>query len=108
MVEEKPFFDPGMSFDEANPISPGAVVLEGITLKGKPCRLVDNTATVPCDEMKALLRDLIEQHKFGPGGLSASGGNTITLGMPESAHVQLGDTLYRLLIFDYEARLEKF
>lgn len=108
MVEEKPFFDPGKSFDEANPISPGAVVLEGTSLKGKPCRLVDNTATVPLDELKILLQALIEQGKFGPGGLSASGGNTITLGMPESAHVQLNDTLYRLIIFDYEARLERF
>ena len=108
MVEENPFVDTGVGFDEANPLHPSAQVLEGLTRKGKPCRLVDNTASVPQAEMQELLQALIEQDKFGPGGLSPAGGNTITIGMPESAHVQLGDTLYRLIIFDYEARLERF
>lgn len=108
MVEDSSFIDHNLSFDEANPLNPDAVVLEGVTRKGRPCRLIDNTASAPRNEMQELLQALIEQDKFGPGGLSAAGGNTITLGMPESAHVQLGEKLYRLIIFDYEARLEPF
>lgn len=108
MAEHNPFVDPSVSLEDANPRRPDAVILEGRTLKGKACRLVDNTASAPHAELEILLQALIEHDKFRLGGLSVAGGNTISIGTPESAHVQLGDKLYRLLVFDYEARLEPF
>ncbi|EGQ62060.1 hypothetical protein GGI1_10580, partial [Acidithiobacillus sp. GGI-221] len=51
----------------------GAVIVEGMTKRGKPCRLIDNTASAPREELVALLNDLIEQEHFGPSGLSVAG-----------------------------------
>ena len=90
------------------PLCSGAVILEGMTKRGKPCRLIDNTASAPREELVALLNDLIEQEHFGPSGLSVAGGNTIRIGAPQSAHVQLGEHIYRMIVVDYSARLESF
>ena len=90
------------------PLRSDAVLLVGMTKRGKPCRLIDNTVSAPHEELKALLNDLIEQEHFGPSGLSTAGGNTIRIGAPQSAHVQLGENIYRMIVVDYEARLEEF
>ncbi len=90
------------------PLRSDAVLLAGMTKRGKPCRLIDNTVSAPREELKALLNDLIEQEHFGPSGLSVAGGNTISIGAPQSAHVQLGGNIYRMIVVDYEARLEEF
>ena len=90
------------------PLRSDAVILEGMTKRGKPCRLIDNTVSAPREELAALLNDLIEQEHFGPSGLSMAGSNTISIGTPQSAHVQLGENIYRMIVVDYAARLETF
>ena len=90
------------------PLRSDAVILEGMTKRGKPCRLIDNTVSAPREELAALLNDLIEQEHFGPSGLSMAGSNTISIGTPQSAHVQLGENIYRMIVVDYAARLEAF
>ncbi|WP_308389074.1 hypothetical protein [Acidithiobacillus sp. AMEEHan] len=90
------------------PLTPHARVVEGQTRRGKPCRIVDNTGTVAEAELRTLLEELIEQDHFQPLGLSMAGGNSIQIGAPQTAHVQLGDDLYRLIVLDYEARIEGF
>jgi len=86
----------------------GMVSVTGLAHNGKPCRLTDHTGTVTEAELAALLRDLIVGRHFGLRGMSARGEHTIRLGEPEFSHIQLGDRLYRLLVFAYEARLEPF
>lgn len=90
------------------PLRSDAVILKAKTKRGKLCRVIDNTVSVPREELEALLNDLIEQEHFGPSGLSVAGGNTISIGAPQSAHVQLGGNIYRMIVVDYEARLEDF
>ncbi len=90
------------------PVSPHARIVSGFTRRGKPCRLVDNTGTVVPEDLGALLEDLISQDHFQPLGLSAAGGNAIRIGVPQTAHVQLGERIYRLVVMDSEARLEIF
>ncbi len=94
--------------DGLPPLRSDAVILEGMTKRGKPCRLIDNTVSAPREELAALLNDLIEQEHFGPSGLSMAGSNTISIGTPQSAHVQLGENIYRMIVVDYAARLETF
>ena len=94
--------------DGLPPLRSDAVILEGMTKRGKPCRLIDNTVSAPREELAALLNDLIEQEHFGPSGLSMAGSNTISIGTPQSAHVQLGENIYRMIVVDYAARLEVF
>jgi hypothetical protein len=89
-------------------VSELAIILEGTAHNGKPCRVVDNTGTLDRAELAALLEELIEARRFGLSGLSAKGGNTIRLGEPEFTHIQMGENLYRLILFPYEARLEAF
>ncbi|MDD3761069.1 MAG: hypothetical protein PHO57_09605 [Acidithiobacillus sp.] len=90
------------------PLSQHARVVEGQTRRGKPCRVVDNTGTVAEAELRNLLNELIEQDHFQPLGLSMAGENSIRIGGPQTAHVQLGDDLFRLIVLDYEARIEGF
>ncbi|MGA7801990.1 MAG: hypothetical protein WCC36_14385 [Gammaproteobacteria bacterium] len=94
--------------DSDSAANPGAVVVEGVTRTGKPCRVVDNTGSVECSELEGLLADLIEQDRFGIRGMSAAGENTVTLGAPVFTHIQLGGQVYRLLVLPYEARIERF
>lgn len=94
--------------DSGNDANPAAAVVDGMTKSGKPCRVVDNTASVDRAELTGLLNDLIEQDCFGIRGMSVAGRNAITLGAPSFTHVQLGGRLYRLLLLPYEARLERF
>ena len=90
------------------PLRSDAAILEGKTKRGKPCRVIDNTVSVPREDLAGLLNDLIEQEHFGPSGLSMAGSNTIRIGAPQSAHVQLGGNIYRMIVVAYEARLEEF
>lgn len=90
------------------PIAPGATVLEGVAHNGKSCRIIDQTGSIPETQLAALLEDLIAQRHFGLKGLSAKGGNTIRLGEPDFTHIQVGEQMYRLLLFPYEARLDSF
>ncbi|MBU2790241.1 hypothetical protein HF288_09845 [Acidithiobacillus caldus] len=90
------------------PLRPDAVIVEAQTKRGKVCRLVDNTATVAVTELEELLRELIAQDLFQPLGLSSAGGSSIRIGAPQGGHIQLGESLYRLIVIDHEARLEPF
>jgi len=94
--------------DSGGSVNPDAVIIEGLTKSGKPCRVVDNTASVERAELAGLLADLIEQDRFGIRGMSAAGENTVTLGAPVFTHIQLGGEIYRLLVLPYEARIEHF
>lgn len=95
-------------FRQDHPQHPAARVLEGTTHTGKPCRIVDNTASVDPDELAALLDDLIRERRFGLWGVSTGAQATISLEGPVGTHVQLGGRLYRLVLFPYEARIEAF
>lgn len=109
MSDFSEFYDPSADFDELNPIRPDAARLQGKTLKGKPCELIDNTGEgLPRDELQSILDGLIEADVFGFRTLSAAGGDRIDLDRRESSHIQVGENLYRLIVFRYEARIESF
>ncbi|MGE4531041.1 MAG: hypothetical protein AB7C98_06950 [Acidithiobacillus sp.] len=103
MIQDEAIEEEGMP-----PVRADAIIIEGQTKRGKVCKVVDNTTTVLRSDLQALLNDLIEQELFGPSGLSMAGGNTISIGTPQSAHVQLGDNIYRMIVVGYEARIEEF
>lgn len=93
---------------EVPPVAPGARIVEGVTSSGKPCRVVDDTGQIAEAELEAFLKALIENDHFGLKLVSPVGSNALRLGEPQFAHVQFGDSLYRLLLFPYEARLQAF
>lgn len=109
MSDISQFIDPNADFDENNPLRDDAVIYSGVTKRGKACELVDNTG---CDldaaECQDILDSLIENEVFGFRTFSANGGETISLDRRESTHVQVGDDLYRLIVFRYQARIENF
>lgn len=83
--------------------------VEGVTLRSRPCRLVDNSGDhLPEAELRDILNRLIEQDAFGFKPLSAAGGDTLELDVPVVAHIQIGGHLYRLIVHRYQARIEKF
>ncbi|MFN4263762.1 MAG: hypothetical protein ACK4IT_09195 [Thioalkalivibrionaceae bacterium] len=90
------------------PVAPGAQIVEGVTRSGKPCRVVDDTGTIAREELESFLAHLIAEDQFGLKLISAVGSNALKLGEPQFTHVQFGDSLYRLLLFPYEARLQGF
>lgn len=93
---------------KAKPLSPDAIVVNGRTLNGKACRVVDNTGTVPMQELQQLLDQLINDKRFGLSGKSLAGDTRIRIGEPDFTHMQIGNTLYRFILFPYEARIETF
>ncbi len=105
---DRRFIDPDAPCPKEGEVRPGATVIEGVAHNGKPCRIVDNTGSVDPLELQAVLDALIAEKRFGLSGMSAKGGNTINLNEPAVSPVQFGDTLYRLLLFPYEARVEPF
>jgi hypothetical protein len=105
---DRRFIDPDAPCPKEGEVRPGATVIEGVAHNGRPCRIVDNTGRVDPTELKEVLNSLIADKRFGLGGMSAKGGNTINLSEPAVSPVQFGDQLYRLLLFPYEARVEPF
>ncbi len=76
---------------------------------GKTCRLIDNSGdALPEAELRDILRRLMEAKLFGFRSLSAGGGNALSLERAECAHVQIGEKLYRLILYRYEGRIEPF
>lgn len=103
------FVDPNADFDESNPLRPDAVRVQGQTSKGRPCELIDNTGRqLPREELEGILGALIENEVFGFRTLSAAGGDKIDIDRRESTHVQVGDDLFRLIVYRYQARIENF
>jgi hypothetical protein len=88
-------------------ISPTATVVNGEIPSGKSCRLIDNTGTIAAIKLEGILRDLIANDVFGIKGFS-SDGSSLRLDQPQFAHVQIDEELYRLLIYRYEAYIEKY
>ncbi|MGH8670716.1 MAG: hypothetical protein ACREUA_01590 [Burkholderiales bacterium] len=109
MSENELFSDAQGDFDRYNPLRADAVRLEARTRRGKRCVLIDNTGrNLPLGELRAILDGLIEHDHFGFKSFSAAGGDAIDLNRRESSHVQIGDRLYRLIVYRLEARLENF
>jgi hypothetical protein len=102
-------FDPTGDFDALNPLRADSVRVRGTTRRGKPCELIDNTGeSLPRAELESILAALIAEDAFGFNIASAKGGHTLDLERRESAHIQLGEKIYRLLVYRYEARIEPF
>ena len=109
MESSLPLPDPNISFDQENPLRPAAVRYLANTPQGKSCCLIDNTGChLPEQECRDILDALIENQLFGFRTLSAQGGDTIDLARRESSHIQIGEQLYRLIVYRYEARIENF
>ncbi len=100
--------DPTVPCPKPGTIRPGATVIEGTTLHGRPCRIIDNTGSVDPAELRAVLDALVAERRFGLRAVSPHGGNTLSLDHPDATHIQFGDRLYRLLLFPYEAHVEPF
>jgi len=108
MSEPPKFVDPTLPCPGEESIRPDAVIIEGVAHNGKPCRIVDNTASVDQAELRELLDALIRERRFGFSGLSVAGSNRIAVREPTGTHIQLGGELYRILLYPYEARIEAF
>jgi hypothetical protein len=103
------FVDPNANFDENNPLRDDAVRYTAVNARGKSCELVDNTGeSLDSSECLDILNSLVENDIFGFRTLSANGGDTISLERRESTHVQVGEALYRLVVYRYQARIELF
>lgn len=103
------YVDPDADFAAANPLRPDAVRVWGETRRGKACELVDNTGEgLPLPELHDILERLVAADAFGFRTLSPSGASTLDLERRESTHVQVGDKLYRLIVYRYQARIEPF
>jgi len=102
------FIDLNVPCPGPDTLRPDAVVIEGRTHTGRPCRITDNTCSIPREDLIAVLEGLITERRFGMAALSAPGGHVLAIGQPHSTHIQFADTLYRLLLFPYEARIEVF
>ena len=109
MANINQFVDPNANFDENNPLRADAIHYSAPNTHGKTCNLVDNTGeSLATAECLAILNGLIDNDMFGFRTLSANGGDKISLDRRESTHVQVGDNLYRLIVFRYQARIELF
>ncbi|MDA8191371.1 hypothetical protein [Acidiferrobacter thiooxydans] len=102
------YIDPQARCPGPESLRPDAVIIEGRTHNGHACRIIDNTCSVARKDLVEVLDGLIAARRFGMAALSARGGQTLVIGRPEATHVQFGDTLYRLLLYPYEARIERF
>lgn len=102
------FIDPNAACPGPDSIRPDAIIVEGRTLSGRPCRIIDNTCSIQRADLVEVLEGLISERRFGVAALSPHGGTVLAIGRPNSTHIQFGDTLYRLLLFPYEARIETF
>ncbi|MEJ2509211.1 MAG: hypothetical protein P8009_06995 [Gammaproteobacteria bacterium] len=112
-MAQPPDRSPDFVDDAAPPPAPGeiradATIIEGVAHNGKPCRIVDNTASVDPTELRELLDTLIRDRRFGLQGLSVAGSDRISIDQPIGTHIQLGEDIYRILMFPYEARIERF
>ncbi len=112
-MAQPPDRSPDFVDDAAPPPAPGeirpdATIIEGVAHNGKPCRIVDNTVSVDPTELRELLDALIRDRRFGLQGLSVAGSDRISIDQPIGTHIQLGKDIYRILMFPYEARIERF
>ncbi len=82
-------------------------IIIGTTHHGKPCKIIDATATLSQDTLQELLNDLIKKRSFGLSGYSQDG-QTIKFNQTRFSHIQIQNQLYRLILLPYEARIEKF
>lgn len=102
------FIDPTIRCPGPDSIHPDATIIESRTHTGRICRIIDNTRSIDRAELSSVLETLIQEKRFGVAALSAHGSGVLSIGHPDSTHIQFGDTLYRLLLFPYEARIELF
>jgi len=94
---------------EPAPLRADAVRVAGATRRGRPCTLIDNTGErLPETELREILAALIDQDRFGFRAASPAGGSALSIDQPETAHIQIGAKLYRLIVLRYEARIERF
>lgn len=81
--------------------------VEGRSKRGRKCTLVDRTGdAIARAELERLLEELIGADAFG---FRVTGDAArIALDQPRFAHVQVGESLYRLIVERSSARLERF
>lgn len=108
MAFMEPFVDRLARCPGPETIRPDATIITGVAHNGHPCRILDNTCSVPRQDLAEVLGALIAERRFGVAALSAHGSGVLSIGHPEGTHIQFGDRLYRLLLFPYEARIEDF
>jgi len=100
---------PRGEFDGLNPIRPDATRLPGVTRRGRPCELIDNSGAGLAEaDLREVLDALIDQDRFGLSLRSAAGGATLDPARGDAGHIQIGTRLFRLLLFRYTARIEEF
>ena len=81
--------------------------IAGRTQRGRPCELADNSGdALPRAELERLLAELIAADAFEFRASGAAAG--VAIGVPQFAHVQVGERLYRLVVERNVARLERF
>ena len=107
-MSEKVFKTPTEKAQAEHPISENAIIVDGVAHNGNACRIIDNTGGIEVEELRSMLDGLIENKAFGISGLSAKGGDMMRIGEAEFTHVQIGEEVYRLIVFPYEARIEAF
>jgi len=64
------YIDPKLPCPGPESIRPDAVIVEGRTHTGRACRIVDNTCSVPKEELIEVLNGLITERRFGIAALS--------------------------------------
>jgi hypothetical protein len=85
---------------------PGSRVA-GRTQRGRPCELADNSGdALPRAELERLLAELIAADAFEFRASGSADG--VAIGVPQFAHVQIRERLYRLVVERDVARLERF
>ncbi|MHB8253166.1 MAG: hypothetical protein ACYDEV_05585 [Acidiferrobacter sp.] len=102
------YIDPNVPCPSPDSVHPDAVIVAGQTHTGRACRIVDNTRSIPKEDLAEVLNSLIAERRFGVAALSPHGGQTLAIGRPNTTHIQFGDDLYRLMLFPYEAHIERF
>jgi len=88
-------------------LSPEAVIVEEVNSNGKTCQLIDNTGTIGRSKMSELLNELIQEEQFGIKAISSTDG-ILKIDQPRLSHIQINETLYRLILFRYQAVIENF
>lgn len=88
-------------------LTPEAITVERANSNGKTCQLIDNTGTIAQSMLDELLTQLIQDKQFGINAISSTDG-VLNIDKPRLSHIQIDESLYRLILFRYQAVIENF